>query len=125
LWQGRFASYPLDQDHMLAAARYVELNPVVEGLANKPERYAWSSARAHLKGRDDLLVKVSPLLKLVPDWRKFLSKRVDDEEIMLLRKHERTGRPLGSDTFLTKLEKRLKRSLRPQKPGPKPQKSKK
>jgi putative transposase len=28
LWQGRFASCPLDEAHALAAARHVELNPV-------------------------------------------------------------------------------------------------
>ena len=28
LWQGRFASCPLDEAHALAAARYIELNPV-------------------------------------------------------------------------------------------------
>jgi putative transposase len=33
---------------------------------------------------------------------------------------ERTGRPLGSPKFIARLEKRLHRSLRRQKPGPKP-----
>ncbi len=28
LWQGRFASFVMDEDHLLTAARYVELNPV-------------------------------------------------------------------------------------------------
>ena len=28
LWQGRFASYPMDEQHLLAAVRYIELNPV-------------------------------------------------------------------------------------------------
>ena len=28
LWQGRFASFPLDNNHLLAAARYIERNPV-------------------------------------------------------------------------------------------------
>ena len=28
LWQGRFASFVMDEDHLLIAARYVELNPV-------------------------------------------------------------------------------------------------
>jgi hypothetical protein len=35
------------------------------------------------------------------------------------REHERTGRPLGSASFLEKLERRLARALRPLKPGPK------
>ena len=28
LWQGRFASFVMDEDHLLTAARYVEVNPV-------------------------------------------------------------------------------------------------
>jgi putative transposase len=43
------------------------------------------------------------------------------EELDLLHRHERTGRPLGEDSFLDQLEQRLGRRLRPQKPGPKKQ----
>src|ERR1035441_10066230 len=32
LWQGRFASFVLDQPYLLTAARYVALNPVRGGL---------------------------------------------------------------------------------------------
>ena len=28
LWQGRFASFVMDEDHLLTAARYVKLNPM-------------------------------------------------------------------------------------------------
>jgi len=28
LWQRRFASFPMDEKYLLAAARYLELNPV-------------------------------------------------------------------------------------------------
>ena len=27
LWQGRFSSFPMDEKYLLAAARYLELNP--------------------------------------------------------------------------------------------------
>jgi putative transposase len=35
------------------------------------------------------------------------------------RKHERTGRPLGQESFIKNLEEMQDRLLRPQKPGPK------
>ncbi len=35
LWQGRFASFPMDEPYLLAAARYVELNPVRARLVEK------------------------------------------------------------------------------------------
>ena len=34
LWQGRFASFPMDEPYLLAAARYVERNPVKAGGRN-------------------------------------------------------------------------------------------
>ena len=70
LWQGRFASFVMDEPYLLAAARYIELNPVRAGLVTSPSDYRWSSARAHLKGNDDLLVKVAPMLALARDWRR-------------------------------------------------------
>jgi putative transposase len=66
LWQGRFASFVMDEAHLLAAARYIELNPVRAELVVSPRDYRWSSARAHLKGKDDCLVKVSPLVPGTP-----------------------------------------------------------
>lgn len=117
LWQGRFASYPLDEQHLLAAARYIELNPVRASLARIPEAYPWSSAAAHLRGIDDALVRTAPLLEMVGDWRTFLAGGIDSEETELIRQHERTGRPLGDDAFVANLESALGRVLRPQRPG--------
>jgi putative transposase len=48
LWQGRFASYPMEPAHLMAAVRYVELNPVKAKLAGQAEDWSWSSARAHV-----------------------------------------------------------------------------
>jgi putative transposase len=98
----------------------VELNPVRAGLVNKPEDWPWSSARPHMNGKDDILVKTKPLLEIAnKPWKMFLSSESQERDIELLRKHERTGRPLGSDSFIEKLELLLYRNLKPQKPGPK------
>ncbi len=43
LWQERFASFVMDEAHLLTAMRYVELNPVKAGLADSPGAYAWGS----------------------------------------------------------------------------------
>lgn len=120
LWQGRFASCVMDQSHLLAAARYVELNPVRARLRRRPETHPWSSARAHLAGADDQLVKVAPLLDLVPDWADFLADGLAPDQAEALRRGERTGRPLGDRRFIAKLGRRLGRKLTKGKPGPKP-----
>jgi putative transposase len=119
LWQGRFVSYPLDEKYLLTAVRYIELNPVRSGLAKNAWTYQWSSASAHIKGNDDILVQVQPMLDIVSDWQDFISNDVSNEDLTLLRKHSRTCRPLGSEEFISHLEIKLNRILRPKKPGPK------
>jgi putative transposase len=119
LWQGRFSSFPMDEQYLIATARYIELNPVKAGIVNKPEKYKWSSAQAHIQEEDDVLVKAGPLLKLIPNWHELLASELTEEEYEILRRHERSGRPLGSDNFLAKLEKITSRVLTRQKPSPK------
>jgi putative transposase len=120
LWQGRFASCPMDEAYLLACARYVELNPVRARLARRARDWRWSSARAHLAGEDDGLVRVRPLLALAPDWAGFLAEGLGPADREAIRAGERTGRPLGAARFVARLEKRLGRPLARQKPGPKP-----
>ena len=120
LWQERFASFPMDEKHLLAAVRYVEMNPVAAGLVDDPEKYRWSSARAHVEGKEDRLVEIAPLIELVGNWRDYL-RLSDESEIQSLHLHEKTGRPLGGATFIKTLENQLERLLSPQKRGPKKQ----
>lgn len=119
LWQERFASYPMSETHLLAAARYIELNPVRAGLVKEAWSYQWSSAVGHVKGVDDELVSVAPLLEMVEDWRGFIGQDITGEERGIFRSHERTGRPLGDAGFLKRIEESVCRVLQRQKPGPK------
>jgi putative transposase len=120
LWQGRFSSFILDQSYLLACTRYVELNPVRAGLVKNPEDWPWSSAGPHFKRKDDMLVKTKPLMEMVKSpWKTFLSVDAQESEMELFRKHERTGRPIGDEAFIERLEGLLDRKLKPQKPGPK------
>ena len=80
LWQERFASYPMSENHLLAAVRHVELNPVRAGLVENPWSYKWSSAGAHVRGYDDELVRVGPLLEIVECWHSFIGEDITWEE---------------------------------------------
>ncbi|HEX3431867.1 MAG TPA: transposase [Rhizomicrobium sp.] len=120
LWQGRFASFPVDEAHLPACAKFIEWSPVLRKLVKRPRDYNWSSARAHLAGRDTPVVRVKPLLDSIDDWRAFLAEPLTEKERETIRAHESTGRPLGSPAFVSRLEKRLGRTLARQKPGPKP-----
>ncbi len=120
LWQGRFSSFILDENHLLACTRYVESNPVRAGLVNKPEAWRWSSVGAHAKRKDDILAQTKPLLAMIKSpWKKFLSVDAQESEMTLFRKHERSGRPIGNNDFIERLERLLDRPLKPKKPGPK------
>jgi putative transposase len=120
LWQGRFSSFILDERYLLACRGYVELNPVRAGLVKKPEDWSWSGARPHMNGKDDILVKTKPLIEIANEsLEMFLDSDTHEQEIALLRKHERTGRSLGGDSFIESLECLLDRDIKPQKPGPK------
>lgn len=118
LWQGRFYSCPLDDRHALAAVRYVERNPVRARLVRKAESYAWSSAAAHAGlCRDPLLGRKPPGAKEIRDWSAWLRKREDTTDTELLRRCTRTGRPLGDERFVDRLERLSGRALRPRRPG--------
>ncbi|HWR67687.1 MAG TPA: transposase [Desulfomonilia bacterium] len=117
LWQGRFASYPMGDDYLITAARYVEKNPVQAGLSKRAVDYPWSSAMAHYKGVDDELVRVKPMLDMVGDWKRFLDEDVRQADMERFGLHEKTGRPLGSEVFINGVEQMLRRILQKQKPG--------
>jgi putative transposase len=55
--------------------------------------HRWSSAAAHVEGRDDILLKAGPLLEMIGDWREYLSKESSDKEVAAFERHERTGHP--------------------------------
>lgn len=100
----------MDEPYLLAAVRYVELNPVRANLVVDAANWPWSSAKAHLSGHDDRLAMVN-------DWRAFLNSAMTEEQLCDLRNQGRTGRALGNTPFIERLENLLGRALRPQKRG--------
>lgn len=93
LWQGRFHSCVLDERHLYAAVRYVELNPVRAGLCDRADQLRWSSVQAHVAGFDDSLVTTTPILERVTDWKVYLGLELVERELTVLPKfRERVGR---------------------------------
>jgi len=117
LWQGRFSSYILDERYLLAATRYILLNPVKAKITKNPWDYTWSSAKHHIMKTNNSLLKNSLLRELINDWKDFLNITPSNEDIRLFQLHERTGRPLGDTAFIEKLESLLKRNLKKKRAG--------
>jgi len=118
LFQGRFGSCVLDERHLLAATRYVELNPVNAGMVKEAMDYPWSSARFHLGvSQGDALVKDRTLLGLVQNGSEYLNVRDEPSIQTTLLRGIRTGRPTGSDQFVNLIEKITGRDLRVRQAG--------
>lgn len=119
LWQNRFFSTVVEEEpYLWAAMRYIERNPVRAGLVRRAEDYEWSSARAHVTGiKDDVLSDDSRFNEEeIKTYRDFI--REDDRETdTAIRRATATGRPLGREGFIKKLERKLKRDLLPKKGG--------
>ena len=120
LWQGRFGAVAMDEAHLHVALRYVALNPVRATLVGHCADWRWSSAAAHLAGKDDHVVKVKPALDRVGDFAAFLAEEVDeDAAYAALRRAETIGRPVGSAEWLAGLEALTGKTIAAGKRGPK------
>jgi putative transposase len=118
LWQGRFYSCPLDEPHVHAAVRYVEMNPVRAGIAASPEEYLWSSAKSHVTGiADPVLRGCCFLTETIGDWKQYLAETPNQTAGTKLIKSTKTGRPCGEGDFVTRLEALLGRSFAIPPPG--------
>ena len=86
------------------------------GAERQAWKYRWSSAAAHCGGTD-----AGRLLDLRPwsgawtaqAWKEWLRRPESEEMVSALRSGIRSGRPLGSDSFVSKLEAALGRRVRP------------
>jgi putative transposase len=84
----------MDEPDLLAAARYIALNPVAAGLVSHVGDWLWSSARAHLAGEDDELATTVPLRALIPDFIALLAASADPATTARIERVRAIGRPL-------------------------------
>jgi putative transposase len=117
LYQGRFKSFPIEQDeHLLRVLRYVEGNPVRPGLAKRAEEWRWGScfvrqARSHI---------LRPLLAAWPldrprGWLELVNLPQTAAEVKGMKEHVARNRPYGNAdwTKSTAAALGLEQSIRP------------
>jgi putative transposase len=124
LWQGRFFSCFMDDQHLYRAIRYVERNPVRVGIVPDAWEYRWSSARVHAGIAAEALpipIDTAGFAMSAGEWKRFL--RAEDKELCA-EMRVKTGRGLavGSERFKNTVARRLHRSLECLPPG-RPKKS--
>ena len=106
LWQGRYASFPMDETYLYRCVRYVGLNPVRAGLVSLASDWPWSSVRAHLGGVAEPLLTPAPVAELLDDdaaWAFGLTRK-DDPIWTELRHATRYGSPRGSSDWVKGLQ---------------------
>ena len=126
LWQNRFFSTMIEREpYLWAVVRYIECNPVRAKLAVNAEGYKWSSAKGHILGAGDAILSGKDWLgeRDRKAYRRFLNKE-DKPMDVSIRKATMTGRPLGAEGFIKRIERLLARDILPKKAG-RPKKGKK
>jgi putative transposase len=117
LYQGRFKSFPIEQDeHLLTVLRYVERNPVRAGAAKRAENWRWGSSFVRRERQHAL----GPLLCDWPiarprNWVQWVNEPQTASEEAALDEHIIRNRPYGSGewTMTTAKALDLESSLRP------------
>ncbi|MFC2149319.1 transposase [Candidatus Auribacterota bacterium] len=118
LWQGRYYSCVLAENHFYCALRYVLQNPVRAGNIKKAWDWKWSSARTHMGiVRNDFGLKNIQEMIDIDNWEEYLAEIEKSKELDLLRQNTRNGRPLGNDDFVQNLGNSLGRHLFKKKSG--------
>lgn len=113
LWQSRFFSCPLESKHLWRALAYVEKNPARAGMVQRPEDYVWSSASAHVgKSQDRFHLLDWEFWREfggAEAWQQLLMTPEELAELRVLRKCTYSGRPFGSEAFISQLENQFGR----------------
>jgi putative transposase len=119
LWESRYYSCIVDaEEYLWAVARYIEQNPVRAKVVKKAEGYGYSSAAAHVGGmRDNVLGEELFEERQRKNYKEFLREGMPVEETKSIRYALKTGRPLGSEGFVIRMEKRLNKTLQIRSPG--------
>ena len=90
----------LDEGHLLAAAAYVELNPVRAGIVKKAWVYPWPSASFPTgRSKTDPPGKDRQWGGWVKKWADFLTGATGAKD-QAIRQKTRTGRPAGNAAFV-------------------------
>ena len=119
LWESRYHSCIIDKEKYLwAVARYIEQNPIRAKIVSRAEEFSHSSAQAHINGiKDNVLGEELFYQGQRKDYAKFVNSLGTENELNEIRFYTRTGRPLGSEQFVSKMEKKLQRRFTLKSPG--------
>jgi putative transposase len=117
LYQGRFKSFPIEQDeHLLTVLHYVERNPLRAKLVRRAQDWRWGSCHV----RQDRSHELYPLLSEWPvaqpsRWLATVNEPQDEQEEAMVKESIKRDRPAGSEEWVRRTARQLglEHSLRP------------
>jgi len=109
LYQGRFKSFPVQDDgHLLTVLGYVERNALRGKLVGRAEDWRWGSLWRRQRGDDDQKLLLSDWPVSRPrNWLARVNRLESDEELDALRRCVARGRPFGDEQWLRSTVRRL------------------
>jgi putative transposase len=115
LWQGRFKTSLIQQDHhLLAVLRYVERNALRSKLVARAEDWRWGSLMWRDSDAPPLALTPSPV-ELPRWWKEFVNQPMTEAELLAVRECVNRQRPFGSPDWVEASAKRdgLEQTLAP------------
>lgn len=122
LWEGRYKACLVDsEDYLLRCARYIDLNPVRARITEDPCLYRWSSCAALCGLREDALLSLHPVQRMLGTtprarsaaYRALLGEAINDDEIQSIRLYLQQQRAWGRDDFRARVEAETQRVATP------------
>ena len=126
LWEGRFRSCPVQDEHyLLACYRYLELNPVRAGMVAHPGEYRWSSYHCNARSGEGSILTPHPIyLGLGSDegrrraaYQQLFHHELDGPLVEEIRDATNGNFALGNERFRAELEAALQRRATRGRPG--------
>lgn len=126
LWEGRFRAGVIEPErHLVDVSLSIEMAPVMAGLVEQPQHWAWSSHAHHLGLRMDPLVTDHPVywaLGNTPFERQAAYQRLAEQGVgsslqQRILDSASKGWALGSPAFLERLTQQTPRPLAPRPRG--------
>jgi putative transposase len=115
LWQGRFKSCLIQQDHhLLTVLRYVERNALAKNLVARAEDWRWGSLSWRGSREAPIALTAAPI-DLPKWWAEYVNQPMTSAELEAVRESVHRQRPFGSTEWVDAAarESGLEQSLAP------------
>ena len=106
LWENRYKLNIVEPESAWIIARYIDRNLLRAGIVKKAEKYGYSSAAAHLLGREDQIITEDVIKNHRKEYVEFFFEREANadshlSEIRTIIQQQKAGGKIGVTPFLT------------------------